>query len=153
MASGVQQLGMDADMVVALGTRGPREPGATETLVRQIVPLTNQFLADGREVIWFRDNPRFMFNPAVCVSERGFDTTDCSISFPETYAETNPLDIVAGRPGVSIVDLSDYFCPEGVCSPVIGNVVVYMDPHHVTARYADTLAPVVKAQLEAQGVR
>lgn len=49
------------------------------------------------------------------------------------------------------VDLSNYYCPEGYCVPVIGNVALYMDNNHITAQYGKTLSGAVMQQLEVQG--
>ena len=46
-----------------------------------------------------------------------------------------------------VVDLTDYLCPDGTCSPVIGNIVVYLDHDHITATYARTLALLLREQL------
>ncbi|MFZ0476925.1 MAG: SGNH hydrolase domain-containing protein, partial [Halobacillus sp.] len=44
---------------------------------------------------------------------------------------------------VYYADLTDKFCTEDVCKPIIGNVLVYQDGHHLTRTYAKTLAPYV----------
>ena len=43
-------------------------------------------------------------------------------------------------PGAQLVDLNRYVCPADQCAAVIGNVIVWRDPHHLTATYARTLA-------------
>lgn len=49
---------------------------------------------------------------------------------------------------VGLVDLTEAYCTDDECPPVIGNVMVYRDPHHVTATYAQTLAPLVAERIE-----
>ena len=36
--------------------------------------------------------------------------------------------------------MNGYICPGDRCSPIVGNVLVYRDKHHLTATYAATLA-------------
>ncbi|MGY1520675.1 acyltransferase family protein [Luteimonas sp. A482] len=59
----------------------------------------------------------------------------------------NALSSFAGISGHSLLDFTDMFCRDGRCPPVIGNVFVYRDSHHVTASYMRTLAPVLAQRL------
>lgn len=52
-----------------------------------------------------------------------------------------------GLPDVHLVDLTDYICPQKLCPPVIGDVVVYRQGSHLTNTYARSLAPVLTDQL------
>ncbi len=53
------------------------------------------------------------------------------------------------RPGVSLVDLTPWICPDDLCVGVIGNVAVYRDDNHLTRLYARTLGPSMAEQLPA----
>lgn len=46
-----------------------------------------------------------------------------------------------------LVDLTDQVCPTATCLPVIGEVLVYRQSHHLTATYAATLAPALEGHL------
>src|SRR5690606_3098150 len=59
----------------------------------------------------------------------------------------NALSAFAGISGHPLLDFTDVFCRDGRCPPVIGNVFVYRDSHHVTASYMRTLAPVLAQRL------
>ena len=37
------------------------------------------------------------------------------------------------------MDFTDLICPDGWCSPVIGNVLVWIDTDHLTADYVETM--------------
>jgi hypothetical protein len=43
--------------------------------------------------------------------------------------------------------MTRYFCDGKRCLPVIGNVMVYRDPSHITATYAKTLAPMLLQEM------
>ncbi|MFW8745782.1 SGNH hydrolase domain-containing protein, partial [Mesorhizobium japonicum] len=41
--------------------------------------------------------------------------------------------------GTPLIDLIGYFCSD-VCPPIIGNMLVYRDSHHMTATFSAALA-------------
>jgi hypothetical protein len=58
-----------------------------------------------------------------------------------------PARAAAELPGVSLVDLSRFYCTATVCPMVIGNVAVYYDTTHMTATYNRTLGPYLGERL------
>lgn len=53
-------------------------------------------------------------------------------------------------PHMHLLDFGDAFCgADGTCPPVIGNVFVRRDGHHMTATYARSLAPALDRRLAA----
>ena len=48
-----------------------------------------------------------------------------------------------------MLDFSDYFCVDGTCPAVVGNVLVYRDKHHISDTYMRTLAPIFGERIEA----
>ncbi|UJW32719.1 acyltransferase [Saccharothrix sp. AJ9571] len=51
------------------------------------------------------------------------------------------------NPGVSLIDLTDYFCDANQCHGVVGNVVVYYDSDHLNREFARTLTPMIAAEV------
>jgi len=49
--------------------------------------------------------------------------------------------------GIHIIDLSMVFCHNDVCPLAIGGVNVYQDDDHVNREFAETLAPLIAADL------
>jgi hypothetical protein len=43
--------------------------------------------------------------------------------------------------------MTDLLCPDRMCAPVLGNVVVYRDAHHLTRSYTLSLAPYLEERL------
>jgi len=81
-------------------------------------------------------------NPAACAVSRAI------------AQKTDPLAEVARsspNPGVSLIDLTDYFCDSSRCYAVIGNVAIYFDWDHLNREYSRTLAPVLGAELRRLG--
>lgn len=96
----------------------------------------------GIPVLAVRDTPRMDFNVPECVERYGPDAEQCQRKRAKLFASTD-MPRPEELPGnVRLVDLTDFFCDE-VCTPVVGNVLVYRDTNHITATYATTLAPMV----------
>jgi hypothetical protein len=55
--------------------------------------------------------------------------------------------VAARAANATLVDLSDAICPGDPCQPVIGDMIVYRDDHHLTATFAASLARLLEAAL------
>ncbi|MEO8851492.1 MAG: acyltransferase family protein [Allobranchiibius sp.] len=53
----------------------------------------------------------------------------------------------AAATGATYVDMVPWFCQNGVCPVVVGNLIVYRDTDHVTETYAEVLKPVLADRL------
>ena len=99
------------------------------------------------EIFAIRDNPRMKQDIPLCI-EREKDDNNCSISRDKALSEIPPWENTEVIPSnVTFGDLSDSFCDNQTCPPVIGNVIVYRDKHHISTAYSRTLAPALKEQL------
>ena len=99
-------------------------------------------------VFAIRDNPRMNTIIPVCL-EQAEDPLECSVPRDEAIAKVDPWKVTEGIPSnVIFADLTDSFCDEDTCSPVIGNIIVYRDDNHITAEYSKTLAPALKIPLQ-----
>lgn len=109
----------------------------------------------GIKVIVMGATPRFAVNIPDCVATHGDDLTECAFPRSEGFSpdvlwgKTDAEEQVARVKGASYIDVSDYVCPSDTCAPVIGNVLVYYDKHHVTGTYVKSLRPQVERQLLA----
>ena len=64
------------------------------------------------------------------------------------FAPADPSEVVAHTlPRLHRLDLTDVICDAEACPPVIGNVQVYRDKHHLSATFAATLAPALAPHL------
>ena len=108
-------------------------------------------LDDYTHIFALRDNPRMDFDPPTCIEQSSdYSYEECSVARSEKLSKALPWDNTEGIPSnVYFADLSDYFCDEMTCEPVIGNVVVFRDKHHLTATFSKTLAVPLKEQLQA----
>jgi hypothetical protein len=110
-----------------------------------------QMEADGIDVIALLDTPLPPKDIADCVERNIADVEQCSLLRESAVAGSggpSMLTAAAQTPGVDVVDLTDYFCNDYTCPPVIGNVVVYRGGYHITDTYVRTLAPILAWRLD-----
>jgi hypothetical protein len=111
-----------------------------EALVAGYVGLLKPLRDAGIRVAVVIDIPFPDFAAPDCVQSKGADSAACSVHLPPGDRPADPLREAALRvPGVEVVDLYPYFCTDGACPSVIGNVLVYRD-NHMTNIFAKTLA-------------
>jgi peptidoglycan/LPS O-acetylase OafA/YrhL len=113
------------------------------------VAAWQQLSAAQIRIIALRDNPDFEFDASACVELHGPDSSLCSLPRRQMLEVPSPTDLLQHPPGtVRFIDLSDYFCDQTTCPPVIGNVLVYRHLNHITATYVRTLAPMLQDALQ-----
>jgi len=102
----------------------------------------------GTEVVVIRDVPRMEEGTNRCIADTA--GADAACDRPENEAVLDDLMVEAAedQPGVTVIDMNDFFCRDGSCTPVAGGVVGYRDSHHITATYSATLAPYLDQRLE-----
>ncbi|MFD2674567.1 acyltransferase family protein [Gulosibacter bifidus] len=116
------------------------EPTGVDPELPGIWHLVDELEAAGIEVIAMRDVPRVVENPFACVELASPDDPACT--FTTDLHEPRPeLAERANAHGAAYLDVNDLICPDGVCRPVRGGVLVFMDANHQTATYMRTIAP------------
>ncbi|NYI80053.1 acyltransferase family protein [Nocardioides panzhihuensis] len=100
-------------------------------------------------VIAVQDSPIFEPSGALfarvvqaCIDDHGLAAAvECARSRDEVVRDDGSLAATRLATNAHHVDLTSYFCGEKRCSPVVGNLEVYLDGVHVSPLYAETLAP------------
>lgn len=136
---------LDPDLVITTNWSDREWDGdPTEGFVKQWEELEAPIIVLG-------DNPAMLGGDqtTACVVDNYPDTEACSIPVQDAL----PVDyqrIAAERTkaDIELIDLTDLFCTDSECPPVIGNVMVYRDAHHLTATYTETLAPELYERVE-----
>lgn len=99
------------------------------------------------EIFAVRDNPRMDQDPTFCLENNTVE--ECSVPRSEALSDVVPWENSEGIPeNVTFADMSEYFCLSDTCPPVVGNVLVYRDKHHLTTLYAQTMGPIIKEHLQ-----
>jgi peptidoglycan/LPS O-acetylase OafA/YrhL len=128
-------------------------PGSTRNdLVPAIVEWWTKLEDAGIDVVALADNPHPKINIYECVAENPDNLTKCA--FPRRAGRGTPALKRAAKVmgNVDFIDLTDAVCPAKRCAPVIGNVLIYRQSHHITRTYIETLAPFLEKKLEEVGV-
>ncbi|MCS5716751.1 acyltransferase [Herbiconiux sp. CPCC 205763] len=100
-------------------------------------------LDSGTKLVVVPDVPAVSDEAMLCYQRVGFDPKQNDCGTPLDGQLPDPLlTAAASVEGVNLVDLTQYFCRDGFCPSVVGNVPVYRDGGaHLTQTYAKSLAP------------
>ena len=102
-----------------------------------------------------RDNPRSRDNARVCVVKaiaRGkAPGPSCTLARSRAVRTDSALRAAKSfsMPQTAAIDLTDLFCHDSKCYPVIGGTLVYADGSHQSKAFNRTLAPYLLEQLRA----
>lgn len=100
-------------------------------------------------IIAIRDNPGMTSGTIECVAEHGLRAGElCSRPRAEALehfdGQAEAAELV---PNATVIDLTELYCTDAVCSPVIGNVLVFRDSRHITSTWARTLTPYLEREM------
>lgn len=142
-------LELEPDAVIAQGTRS-QMPDQDEREI--VVPHWAEGVAGFQEadipVVSVRDNPRWGRDMFECVDLYGEGSHLCSDPVEEALGGQAIQDQWAEEnPEVPLVELTDLYCPDDVCGPTVGNVMVYRDLDHVTATFGRSTAPMLEQRI------
>jgi peptidoglycan/LPS O-acetylase OafA/YrhL len=127
--------------------------GQFESAVRGYQQMLQALPARISDVIVMRDVPRPRADVIQCLERLSSDARRLeygACARPRSEALLpDPLAEAARRVGgrVQLIDFSDTFCDEKICSPVIGNVLAYRDGHHLTSTMAQSFGPRLREEL------
>jgi peptidoglycan/LPS O-acetylase OafA/YrhL len=126
------------------GQRGAQPgPANDRTLVAGFRAAWTTLNQAGIPVVALRETPLMGRDVAACVSAHRTRLDRCSTARTEALSAPSILQpAAAGLDASATIDLTtSEICPGTSCPPVIGNVLVYRDNHHLTAEYSSSLAP------------
>ena len=119
--------------------------------IQGFTALWQQWLDAGKEVVAIGEIPRLAgANVPTCVEENSEDVIDCAVDRDEAFERTGNIRDAAATmddPRFHSVDVTDSFCDDKLCYPVVGTVITYYDKSHVSVEFARSLAPVIERQL------
>lgn len=156
-ASVVQALAADPpDVVVTSGVaRGAWDGRAADAprLAQGYTARWDALAASGVPVVVVGDSPLSPDDLDVCAARHPRELGRCTFDGGEAVLGSGlPVQrdaAAAAGPGVALLDLTPWICPQDRCPVVIGHVAVHRAGDHVTATYAATLAPQVGGAVAA----
>ncbi|MPZ12285.1 MAG: acyltransferase family protein [Kiloniellaceae bacterium] len=138
---------LTAEKPALVFTTSTRVIGGREEIPFGYQQQWQKLLDAGIGVVAIRDTPWFGFDVPECVEVHGPLSPRCAKDRAALPKEiTAPLAIPRSD-NLHFLDLTDRFCTDTECPPVIGNVMVYYDSSHVTATYMRTLSDDLRKRL------
>lgn len=96
----------------------------------------------GMRVAILNESPRFEVHVPDCVAENLPGWSACNTIREAAFSRGGAMLRASElSPNTAFIDMTDSICGEEICSVIVGNVLVYRDPHHLTATYVRSLAP------------
>jgi peptidoglycan/LPS O-acetylase OafA/YrhL len=133
---------------------GSRAPAAVRWMRETTTASLAKLRATGAKVALLEPIPVAPFNPLDCLSRSKY-LEDCRYvanATPESL-ETDYRDLAKKDPDVYDVDLDRLVCPFlPICDPIVDGQIVKWDGTHLTARYAQSIAPRLDAYLRQSGI-
>jgi hypothetical protein len=96
---------------------------------------------NGRTVI-LADTPHSAVDVPSCLSANSWDIRPCATRKAQAMSQHGVLETAAAAAaGVPLIDLAADICASGPCMPVVDDMIVYRDAHHLTATFSASLGP------------
>jgi peptidoglycan/LPS O-acetylase OafA/YrhL len=128
-------------------TPGPR---AYADVAAGMAQYWRQLEASKISVVAIRETPTIStIVPGSCVARHGPSSSACDEPASAAILPDPPTVLAARQLGgtVKVIDMNSLICGPTECSPVVGNVMVYVDRDHLTSSYSETLAPFLLRRL------
>ena len=105
--------------------------------------------AAGISVTPIRETPDLVEDVPTCVDQHLTDLARCDVPVSAAVLPDSPVTDAAklmnGK--VTVVNANSLICGPKVCAPVVGNVLVFGDRHHLTGPYSKSTAPFLEPLL------
>ena len=112
--------------------------------IAQLKPLAPRF-------ILFSDTPRIP-SPSVCLLQSGATQKTClRHETPARFQDQRTVKQIAALAGVNYLDVSPWFCWNGLCPSVIDGLIPYYDGAHLTPEYSKFLTSDVQRAINLSG--
>ena len=103
----------------------------------------------GISVTAIKESPDLVEDVPTCIEQHPGDLAKCDVPTSKAILRHSPVSAAAKLTGgkVSVVDANSLICGPEVCAPVVGNVLVFSDRHHLTWPYSQSTAPFLEPLL------
>ena len=124
-------------------------PAAMAEIGAGMAQYWTQLEAAGISVTPIKETPDLVEDVPTCVDQHPNDLAQCDVPVSTAILRDSPVTDAAklmnGK--VTVVDANSLICGPKVCAPVVGNVLVYGDRHHLTGPYSKSTAPFLEPLL------
>ena len=147
----VQQLqALKPDLVLVSSAEGMAPMvAADDNPTRQGVAMARLLAQIPGQIGVIVDTPWSIYDVPSCISRHINDVTPCETTRAAAYTwRYLKLETAATKAsGATLIDLSAAICPWDPCPVVLNGMIVYRDAFHLTATFAESLAPALEAAL------
>lgn len=106
--------------------------------------------AQGVPVISIVDTPYMATSVPGCLAENPQQPQSCATPSASALAGSGlEQEAASGLQKVFVLDMTDLICPGATCQPIIGNVLVYRDQHHLSDSYVRSLTTHLSSRFPA----
>ncbi len=118
-------------------------PAAASAIGAGMARYWTQLADAGISVTAIKESPDMGKDMPTCVEEHEAQLAQCDVPTSKAILHDSPISYAAKLAGatVSVVDANSLICGPKVCAPVVGNVLVFSDRHHLTWNYSKTTTP------------
>ena len=124
-------------------------PAAMAEIGAGMAQYWTQLEAAGISVTPIRETPDLVEDVPTCVDQHLTDLAQCDVPVSAAILPDSPVTDAArlmnGK--VTVVNANSLICGPKVCAPVVGNVLVFGDRHHLTGPYSKSTAPFLEPLL------
>jgi hypothetical protein len=119
-----------------------------------ISSVVKSLAGSSQNVLILRDTPGVNFDIPSCLARREWrpffvPTSSCQFPFNKTSRIYDfQISAASQYKNVTTADMSPRICPNGVCTGLHDNLVMYRDSDHLTASFVRTLERDLDAQIE-----
>jgi peptidoglycan/LPS O-acetylase OafA/YrhL len=108
-----------------------------------------QLEGHGISVVAIKESPDAGINIPDCIANNPTALKNCTIPTSRAVKADVPTvyATAAAAGSVPLIDMNSLICGPVSCLPIVGNVLVYQDDHHLTSTYALTMAPYLENRL------
>lgn len=100
----------------------------------------------GIDVALIADTPRPRMNVPECLATMDL-VSECTVTLGEAEVPDFHQSVSELVGGATYIDMTPWICTDEECPPIVDDVIVWRDTHHITATYALALAPALAERL------
>lgn len=142
------------DGIFNIGTRPATFWGSPPEIVPDFyVEFYKRMSQAGIPIYSLRDNAWIVnedgpFDPRECVHVNGRNSDDCAIDATFFSPEDPSINAYRTIPNIKLIDITPAYIVDEKVRPVIGNILVYRDQHHLTRQFVETITNYLEHQMK-----